>query len=180
MASRRSYWPPPGPGRQTPSALPSSTGRSLRSDCRKADVPPSRGTPPRVRIRDYAARRVSPWAPFPPSPSGGGTHLERGDGRRSAPSVRGLRIRLPRARAELLERAHDVGIELRAGVTPDLVGRGLDRPRLLVRALVDEHVEHVGDVDEAPLERDVGAGEAIRVAGAVPALVVGADGPLRG
>ena len=34
----------------------------------------------------------------------------------------------------------------------DLLGRGLDGPRLLVRALVHEHVEHVGDVHEPRLD----------------------------
>ena len=54
----------------------------------------------------------------------------------------------PGAGAELVERRDDVGIELRARAAADLPGRVLDRPGLLVGALVDEDVEHVGDRDE--------------------------------
>ena len=47
--------------------------------------------------------------------------------------------------------------------------------RLLVRARGGDHVEHVGDGDDAAGERDVVARRALRVALAVPALVVVGD-----
>src|SRR4051812_42991841 len=77
---------------------------------------------------------------------------------------------LPGAGAEALDGADDVRVDLRASAAPDLLGGRLDGPRLLVRALVDEDVEHVGDVDETALQGDVVAGQPLGVAGAVPAL----------
>src|SRR5215207_8850498 len=85
----------------------------------------------------------------------------------------------PDPRSEVGERLDDLGIELRAGAALDLGAGVLDAEGVLVRALVDEDVEHVGDVHEAPHERDVGARQRVRVAGAVPALVVGAGDALR-
>src|SRR5699024_5930082 len=74
---------------------------------------------------------------------------------RAVPASELAREREPGGGAELVERLHDVGVELRAGVAADLLRRVVDRPLLLVRALVHEHVEDVGDGDQAALDRDV-------------------------
>src|SRR4051812_2672822 len=87
-------------------------------------------------------------------------------------------VALPGAGAERLERADDLGVELCARAAADLVRGRLDRPRLLVRALMHENVEHVRDVDETALQRDVVAGQPLRVPGPVPALVVRTHGAL--
>ena len=56
----------------------------------------------------------------------------------------------PAAGAELVERLDHLGIELRARRRARIsLGGVLDAERLLVRALVDEHVEDVGDVRRA-------------------------------
>ena len=65
-------------------------------------------------------------------------------------------------------------------VVGDLPGGVVDRPLLLVRPLVDEDVEHVGDVHQPADQRDVLPRQARGVALAVPALVVGARDVLRG
>src|SRR4051795_2109345 len=101
------------------------------------------------------------------------------DGRYGASTAVDAGRRQPRAGAEVRERLDDLGVELGARPARDLLGRVLDAEGLLVRALVDEDVEHVGHVHEAPDERDVGARQRVRVARAVPALVVGARDALR-
>jgi len=58
-------------------------------------------------------------------------------------------------------------------------GRAVRRPGLLVGALAGEGVEHVDDRDQAPGQGDRVAGQTLRVAGPVPALVVG-EGDLLG
>jgi hypothetical protein len=79
-----------------------------------------------------------------------------------------------RARVETAEGGDDLGVELLARLGDDLLDRLLERPRLLVRARVREDVEDVGDGGDAAGQRDRVAGQAVGVAGAVPALVVGA------
>ena len=73
------------------------------------------------------------------------------------------------------ERAHDARIELLAGAARDLVARIDGIARVLVRARRGDHVEDVGDRDDAAGERDAVAGGAVRIALAVPALVVVCD-----
>src|SRR3954447_19404776 len=94
--------------------------------------------------------------------------------------VESLRRFAPAGRTEGGERANRLGIELRPGAAGDLPRGGLDGPRLLVRTLVDEDVEHVGDVHEPRLDRDRLARQAVRIPAAVPALVVMARDRLRG
>ena len=65
-------------------------------------------------------------------------------------------------------------IELDAGQLVDLLDRPLDRPRLLVRALVDQCVEDVGDSDDPAMQRDVLTRQPVRIAAAVPRLVMAA------
>ena len=83
------------------------------------------------------------------------------------------------AGAQRVERRDHVGVELRARAGADLARRVLDAPRLLVGPLVDEHVEHVGDrARAAPTSGIASPREPVRVAAAVPALVVRAGDPL--
>jgi hypothetical protein len=89
-----------------------------------------------------------------------------------------LRDHLPGRGTEVLERLDDGRVELRAGAVADLGDRVLDTPGVLVRALVDEHVEDVRDVGDPRHDRDVLARQAVRVALPVPALVVVAHDPL--
>ena len=70
------------------------------------------------------------------------------------------------------------GVEVPAALGGDLGERVVDRPRVLVGARRGQRVEHVADRADAADERDVLAGEAGRVAAAVPALVVGAGDDL--
>ena len=69
------------------------------------------------------------------------------------------------------ERVHDVRIEVGAGAPDDDVLRVVRRHRLAIRAIARERIEHVGDAQDARLERNAVA--AIRiVAGAVVLVVV--------
>src|SRR5215218_2577528 len=79
-----------------------------------------------------------------------------------------------RGRATHLEvcRVDHLRVELAPAERADLVQRVLDRPYALVGTLGDERVEDVADRGDAPGERDRLAGEAGRIAGAVPVLVV--------
>ncbi len=74
---------------------------------------------------------------------------------------------------DLKERLDDARVELGARRGADHRDRLLDRPRLLVRPLVRERVEHVGDRHDPPDQRDVVADQALRIAAPVPPLVVG-------
>ena len=58
------------------------------------------------------------------------------------------------------------------GAGLELLARLLHRHRVAVRAVGEHRVVGVGDREHARDERDALAGEAVRVAGAVPALVV--------
>ena len=70
------------------------------------------------------------------------------------------------------ERRDDARVELTARRSLDLRARALHRPRRLVRPVVRQGIEHVGHSDDPTDERDRLAGQPLRVAGAVPALVV--------
>ncbi len=69
---------------------------------------------------------------------------------------------------------------MRAGERDDLAVRLFDRPGALVGALGAERVEYVGDGDDTGFDRDIGAGELVGIAGAVPALVVALSDQLGG
>ena len=64
------------------------------------------------------------------------------------------------------------GVELRARAAVDLLARRCEAHRLAIGAVRGQRVERVGDREHARRERDLLALEAVRVAGAVPALVV--------
>ena len=87
-------------------------------------------------------------APFPPSPSYGGTPFRSSACHAPAPSASNART--------------TSGSNCVPAPRADLLGGRLDGPGLLVRPLVDEHVEHVGDVDEPAVERDVVARQPVR------------------
>src|SRR5207247_5193333 len=70
------------------------------------------------------------------------------------------------------ERRDHAGIEVLAGLGLDRGQAALGRPGLFVRTLRGEGVVHVGDRDDACGEGDLIARLAIRIAGAIPALVV--------
>src|SRR6188472_4569690 len=74
-----------------------------------------------------------------------------------------------------LERGHTAGAELGACGAPELVQRLRSGPGGPVDARRQHRVERVRDVDDPRAERDLFAGEAVRVAAAVVALVVVAD-----
>ena len=78
------------------------------------------------------------------------------------------------------QRTHDPRVELRSGAARHLLARARGARRLLVRARGRDYVEHVGDRDDPPGQRDLLAGEAGWVALAVPPLMVLAHrgGPL--
>ena len=69
-------------------------------------------------------------------------------------------------------------VELRPGAAVDLLARGREGGGRPVRAVGGQRVERVGDREHARGERDRVAREAVRVARAVPALVVVADDEL--
>ena len=84
------------------------------------------------------------------------------------------------AEGDVHERAHEARVELGLGTARDL-GSGFGRAGgLLVRARRRDHVEDVGDRDDASGQWDLFARDPPRVALAVPAFVVVADrfGPL--
>src|SRR3954469_3831967 len=70
------------------------------------------------------------------------------------------------------ESAHDGRVELRVRALLELQERLLLGEPAAVRALGGHRVVRVGDADDASAERDLLAGQPVRIAGAVPALVV--------
>ena len=66
------------------------------------------------------------------------------------------------------------GVEVAAALAFDLPDDALERPRVLVVASEAERVEDVADRADAAHQWDLLARQPLRVAGAVPALVVGA------
>ena len=66
----------------------------------------------------------------------------------------------------------ELGIELGAGAALELGQSSLDRERRPVRPVRGHRVERVRDAEQAGLDRDLLAAEAVRVARPVPALVV--------
>ncbi len=70
------------------------------------------------------------------------------------------------------ERARQLGVELGAGAALQLDERLLDGERRPVRARRGHGVEGVGDAEQPRLERDPVPAQPVRVAAAVPALVV--------
>src|SRR5207253_8696491 len=75
----------------------------------------------------------------------------------------------------LAERLHDGGIELPARLREDLVVGRLPRAAGPVGTVARHGVEGVGDGEDARCQRNLGAAHPVRVAVAVPPLVVGAD-----
>lgn len=73
------------------------------------------------------------------------------------------------------ERRHDVGIELRRGMTLQLGQRVFDRHSGAVRAVADHRVEGVAHGDDARSQRDLVPRQTVRIAGTVVALVVPPD-----
>src|SRR3954452_4546697 len=91
----------------------------------------------------------------------------------------GARFRSRRPLHDREELLDERGIEVRAAAALDLGKRLGDRPRALVGALRDQRVEHVADGCDPPHQRDLLAGEPVRIAAPVPALVVGQRDRLR-
>ena len=85
--------------------------------------------------------------------------------------ISGASVGLDDAREDL----DDLRVELRAALAEQLGQRDLVRQRLAVGAVGTHRVPGVAAGDDPRLERDLLAGEAVRVAAAVPALVVRAD-----
>ena len=75
-------------------------------------------------------------------------------------------------RQVLLEAAHRIRVEVAAAIVDDMGHRVFDLPRPLVGAARAQRVKDVGNGDDAPSLRDARAGEAGRIAAAVPLLVV--------
>src|SRR5690349_8809876 len=73
------------------------------------------------------------------------------------------------------EEPHQIGIELRPGLALQLLDGFIDGAGRAIGPFVDDRVEGIDEADDAGAHRDPLAAEAIRVAGAVPALVVVAD-----
>ena len=72
---------------------------------------------------------------------------------------------------------HDGGIELGPRLADDLAPGLGPGERGAVRSVARHRVQRVGDGEDARREWDVGPGDAVRIALAVPPLVVGADDP---
>src|SRR3954453_22105554 len=169
--------PKPGPRRSRP---PVAARRSCASSCttpRASACPERPGTagPARVgrptrgaRSTGRAARQTAAmrglWTKLPPTAPAAGA------------ADRLLRVDDP-LRVEVLERVHDGRVEVASTPPPDLLHRPVDLPRRLVRALVGEGVEHVGDADDARRERDRSPREPV-ISGSVPPLVMGHRDPL--
>ena len=105
----------------------------------------------------------------------------RGLGRSCTPSDGGLRARLldrvhRSARHEVGEDVDEVGIELAPRVLSKLGERLVAAARVSIGALAGHGVESVDDRDDARRERDVVAGEAVGITGAVVALVMVSHG----
>ena len=104
--------------------------------------------------------------------------------RRTTPEARGLVLALDRdadaaaRRPDLAvppaldERARQLGVELGAGAALQLDERLVDGERRSVRARRGHGVEGVGDAEQPCLERDPVPAQPVRIAAAVPALVV--------
>src|ERR1700689_3467563 len=75
---------------------------------------------------------------------------------------------------QLAEHLDQLRVELRAGAATQLRQGILDGHRVLVGAIVEHRAKGVADRDDAGAERDLLAGQAVRVTLAVPALVAGA------
>ena len=86
-----------------------------------------------------------------------------------------VRLREVDAHHDGRKQLDEVGVELAAGLGADLRDRVLDRSALAVRPVVDDRVERVDQPDDAGPDRDRVALEPVRVASAVPALVMVAD-----
>src|SRR5207253_6950323 len=84
-----------------------------------------------------------------------------------------------RAQGALLqhERLDDVRVELAPRLAEDLAPRGRPAHCLAVRAVTRHRVERVRDGEDPRPEGNLGAADPIRVAAAVPALVMRADHP---
>jgi hypothetical protein len=76
------------------------------------------------------------------------------------------------------ERIDQTGIELLIALAEDLTHRVQHGPRLLVRTLMGESIKDVSNSDDPTSERDLFSADAMRIAGAVPALVMGQRDPL--
>src|SRR5438067_5225495 len=115
--------------------------------------PASRFSPTRTIRRAYASRRS--FSPTGTKPSSG-----------AAPRPR---VKLPQVDV------HDARVELRPGALAQAPqGLGCREP-LAVWPVGRHRVEGVADEDDPRLERDLLAALAVRIAGAVPVLVAGAD-----
>src|SRR5205807_4540612 len=73
------------------------------------------------------------------------------------------------------QRVDHVRVEVRPAAPHELRLRLLERQRLPVRPVGRHRVEGVAAADDARAERDVLAGEPVRIAAAVPSLVAGPD-----
>src|SRR5918999_2048159 len=85
-------------------------------------------------------------------------------------------FRLELALEQPLERGHAPGAELRARPAPELLERLVRGSSRAVDPRCQHRVERVGHVDDARPERDVLTCKPVRVAGAVEAFVMMADG----
>ena len=128
-----------------------------------------------VRARDAARARAHPAGAAGACPAPGRSGSRAGSGGVSVSCQSGARA--ASATATATSASHDRGVELRARAARELGAGVLERQRLAVRAVGRHRVEGVAGADDPRLDRDVVAGEAVGVAGAVPALVAGADDP---
>ena len=88
---------------------------------------------------------------------------------------RGPRPRAPCRAACSMKRSTTLRVERPPGLLPEQQQRGLVRHRLVIRPLRRERVEVVDDREDAGAQRDVVAPQPLRIALAVPALVVAQD-----
>ena len=152
-------------------------GESVRPD----QEPPG----PRVRLRGRGRRGDAP--DLRPELAGAGRrHDHVRGGRRASASRRANRSpgssgspdpqpRLDDRVDHLDEERHEIRVELATGLAEDLQERRLDLERRSIRAVVDHRVEGVDEADDPGTDRDRLAAQPVRVAEAVPALVVVAD-----
>ena len=130
-----------------------------------------RGSSPSMRSRPTSRRRTTTrlWPRRTAATSATLSRVERG-------GEKGPRRRArPGRRVEREEDLDDARVELRAGGLAQAAARLLDREPLAVRPVGRHRVVGVADEDDAGLERDLLAGEAVGVAAAVPVLVAVAD-----
>ena len=97
-------------------------------------------------------------------------------------AVRGLERRRPRGAAQAAERRPELVVAPRRaqrvderGIEPGAAALGRDVERGARAGGGEEHLDGLGEAEDAAEERDRVAGEAVRVAGAVPVLVEAAD-----